>query len=297
MNRKQYITTLIAFAIIAIAGIITNAIFEYASWILIFTFVFVGYLYVKYRVDGSLQTFSTKFNMLLDYDLEVDAALEMAQKAYDNAPTNALKATYLLYVGMAHYYCGHYQEAILSFNQIDLAKMNPVFHALVFAFTAYSAFEINDQETFDLCVERIGALINQVPAKYKNFVSNYEEVLVATQNMETSIDNYKDMVEKHFANDDGYIARKLNYQYRLSYYYKAIGDTLEMDKCLAFCIANGKEQHIAKRAKALFQGSVNVEDYIYDPTAATIVSEDLVENIELLEELEPVEETEENKEE
>ncbi len=265
MNRKQYITSLIIYFVISVSALITNAIFEYASMFVVITVIFLGYLFIKYRVDGSLQYFSSRFNMLLDYDLEVQAALDLAVKAYENAPTTNMKTSYQLYVGMAHYYCGNYDESIKTFQLLDLNRMNPVFHALVFSFTAYSAFELKDQETFDGALSRLTNLVNQVPSKYQSFVSNYIEVLEAIKNKDIAIDRYKEMVEKHFSLDDGYIARKLNYQYRLSYYYQAIGDTLEMDKCLAFCIANGKEQHIAKRAKELFKGSVEVSDYVYDP--------------------------------
>jgi len=295
MNRKQYIITMAVYSTLSIAALITNMIWNYTNTLLIITGIFVGYLFIRYKVDGKFQYFSSRFNMLLDYDLDVKQALDMAQTAYDSAPTANLKASYSLYVGMAHYYCGNYEEAIKTFNQIDLARMNPVFHALIFSFTAYSAFEIQDQETFDQCLARMESLVGQVPNKYQSYVASYKEVLEAIKNMEFDHEGYLNMVEKHFAKDDGYLARKLNYEYRKSYYYKMEGNTLEMDKCLAFCIANGKEQHLATRAKAMFQGSVNVEDYVYDPTKVKQVEvEEEVEVIEL-QELEPVDKEDDTK--
>lgn len=265
MNRKQYVTSLVILGVVATGLIVTNAIWAYMNWLLIFLIFFVGYMFIKYRVDGSVQYFSTRFNMLLDYDLDTEGALKMAQEALAKAPTANLKSMYLLYVGMAQYYNGDYEDAIKSFNMVELNRLNIVFHALIFAFSAYCAFEIGDQETFDLSLERETTLKSRVPVKYQGFVAGYVEILDAIKNMDVSIDHYKEMVEKHFGTDDGYIARRLNYNYRLSYYYKAVGDTLEMDKCLAFIIANGKNQHLAKRAKTMFTGLVNVEDFVYDP--------------------------------
>lgn len=295
MNRKQYVITMAVYSSLSVIALITNAIWNYTNTILIITGIFVGYLFIRYRVDGRLQYFSSRFNMLLDYDLDVKQALDMALNAYENAPTPNMKASYALYVGLAHYYCGHYDEAIKTFNQLELQRMNPVFHALVFSFTAYSAFEIGDNDTFDSCLARMESLVGQVPNKYQSFVGNYREVLEAIKNMEFDHEGYLTMVEKHFANDDGYIARKLNYEYRKAYYYKMEGNTLEMDKCLAFCIANGKEQHLAARAKSMFQGSVNVEDYIYDPVKTNSVKDDEEVEVVELEELEPIDKEDEIK--
>jgi tetratricopeptide (TPR) repeat protein len=279
MNRKQYLTSIIVLSVISIALIITQAIFDYTNWFMIMLAPMLGYLFIKYRVDGGVQYFSSRFNMLLDYDLDPDAALKMAQDGFDNAPTANLRTMYQMYIGLALYYKGNYEESIRNFNLVDLTKLNPVFHTLVFAFSAYAAFEINDAETFAQSLDRLHSLKTRVPGKYATFVQSYEEILEAIQNMEVSIDHYKEMIDKHFSGDNGFIARKLNYQYRLAYYYKAIGDTLEMDKCLAFVIANGKDQHLAIKARKMFQNSVKVEDYIYDPTRKDTVVEEVEEEI------------------
>ncbi|GEM_PF-622099 len=308
MNKLQYRVSLIVLGVVSIGMIVTNAIWIYMNWVLIIAIFFIIYMFIKYKIDGSVQYFSTRFNMLLDYDLDTEGALKMAEEALSKAPTDAIKSMYQMYLGMAQYYNGNYEDAIKSFNMVELNRLNNVFHALVFAFTAYSAFEIQDHETFDQSLERIKQLKSRVPLKYQNFVGGYEEILDAIQNMDVAMDHYKEMVEKHFGTDDGYIARKLNYNYRLSYYYKAIGDVVEMDKCLAFVIANGKNQHTAQRAKEMFQGSVNIEDYVYDPTrkletvetveptyieTGEIIDESPLDEVEDIEEQETEEETEE----
>lgn len=263
MNRKQFIRSIIVLSAISIILIITNAIFNYnPSWLLVMIVPLLGYLYIKYRVDGGVQYFSTRFNMLLDYDLDVAQALQLAKDGLESAPTEGLKAMYRMYVGMAYYYNGDYDESIKTFNLIDLNKISVVFHTLIFTFTAYCAFEIGDTETFDQALDRLKNIKTRVPAKYGAFVENYEEILEAIKNMDVSIDHYKEVIDKHFSQDNGYISRKLNYNYRLAYYFKAIGDIESMDKCLAFVIANGKEQHLVKRAKTMFQNTVKIEDYV-----------------------------------
>ena len=81
-------------------------------------------------------------------------------------------------------------------------------------------------------------------------------------NADVALDQYKDMIEKHFSHPDGYISTKLVFHYRMADYYERLGDTLEMDKNLAFVIANGKNHHTAVQARRKFKNSVNVDDYI-----------------------------------
>jgi len=276
MNKKQYLTSLIILAVLSVAALVTNYFFQYADWLIILLGIMIGYTIVKQRINGAVQYFSTRFNMLLDYDLDIDEALKMAQEAFDNAPTATHRAMYQMYLAMAFYYKGDYDQAIRTFNSIELSRLNVVFHSLVFSFTGYAAWELHDTEAFDSALSRLTASADKVPAKYQDFVGSYVEVLEAIQNMDSSIDHYKEVIDKHFSNDDGYLAKKMNYLYRLSYYYKAIGDTEEMDKCLAFLIANGKNQHLALRAKEMFTGSVNVEDFVWDPTK----KEEPVDNVE-----------------
>ncbi|MDD3477510.1 MAG: hypothetical protein PHP32_01360 [Candidatus Izemoplasmatales bacterium] len=270
MKKTQYLTMIIVSAVIWVAVVVLKltVLSESLSWFMVALIAILLLMFVRYRIEGSHQYFSGRFNMLLDYDLDVDGAIKMAKDAYDNAPTIQMKNSYQMYLGIALYYKGEYDEAIKTFNMVDLTKINNVFHGLIFAFSGYCAFELKDQELLAQYVERLHALEDRVPAKYRDFIANYAEILEAIKNMDISIDQYKEAIDKNFARDDGYLARKLNYQYRLSFYYEAIGDTLEMDKCLAFCIANGKEQHTALRAKERFQGSVDPADFVWDPAKA-----------------------------
>lgn len=287
MNRKKYLITIIVLGVLGLAALIGNYVYSlyndgtpYTDWTLILLGILVAFIFIRYRIQGSMQRFSQRYNMLLDYDLDVKGALELALKAKEEAPTKNLEVSYEMYIGMAYYYTGDYELAIKTFNQIDLRKMHIVFHSLIFAFTAYCAYEIDDQETFDIALERLEGLVGKVSSRYKQFVSNYVELLTALKSLSEDPENYKEIIEKHFGHDNGYISRKLNFNFRMAKYYDTIGDTLEMDKCLAFCIANGKEHHTAIKAKALFKGSVNVEDYVWDPTAK---AEEIVPEAELIE--------------
>jgi hypothetical protein len=131
-------------------------------------------------------------------------------------------------------------------------------------FIAYSAYELGDMDLFATQIERIEGVKSRIPGKYQGFVTNYTEILTGIQNKNVATDLYKDMIEKHFSREDGYISTKLIYNYRLADYYDLIGDPLEKDKCFAFVIANGKEHHTALQAKKRFTNLVNVEDFVYD---------------------------------
>ncbi|MBI9009555.1 MAG: Rho termination factor N-terminal domain-containing protein [Tenericutes bacterium] len=79
----------------------------------------------------------------------------------------------------------------------------------------------------------------------------------------------------------------------MALYYKAVGNIEEMDKCFARVIANGKNHHTAIRSKAMFKGSVAVEDYVFaeassEPQDVEIVEEPL--QIDQLDEVEVIEE-------
>lgn len=294
MNKKQYRLTLIIFGVISLGLIATNYVWEYANWIFIFIGVTVFYIYIRYRLTGPLQMFSTKFNMLVDYDLDVEAALEMAQEHYDNAPNESIKALMQLYLGMALYYNAKYREAINMLNLIKLEKVNHLYHVLIFAFTGYAAFEEGDLELLDSCVSRLGEIKNRVNQKYYNFVVSYQEVLTAIKNLNVNPENYLEVIERNFSRNDGYISTKLIYNYRLAHYYKTMNNIEEMDKCLAKVIANGKNHHTAISAKMLFQNTCNIEDFVFpepgtEPEEVEVVQD--VEMIEQLEELEVVEET------
>ncbi len=263
-NRKQYIITIVALALLIVGAAVASIAFQLFDPIFVFLGASMGYLYIKYRVSGPLQLFSTKFNMFVDYDLDLTAALSLCKEQLDNAPVSSVAEVYRWYYGMAQYYAGDYETAIRTLNQVELKRMNPVYQVLIFVFIAYAAYELDDMDTFATQIERIEGVKARIPGKYQGFVTNYTEILSAIQHKEVALDQYKEMVEKHFSREDGYISTKLIYNYRLAAYYDLIGDALEKDKCLAFVIANGKEHHTAIQAKKRFTNLVNVEDFVYD---------------------------------
>ncbi len=262
MNRKQFLVTMISIIVVSVTLIVTNAIYAYIQWIWVFVISMLGYMYLRYKLATPLQTFSNKFNMLVDYDLDVETAEELAKEGMDNAPTKTIEQLYAMYYGMAQYYNGKYEDAIKTFHLLELKRMNVVYHILVFAFSAYAAFEIGDEDEFNLSLERIMNVQARITGRYKGFVASYIEILESMKNIDVALDTYRDMVEKHFGNPDGYISTKLTYHYRMAIYYKKINDVLEMDKNLAFVIANGLNHHTALRAREMFKNSVNVEDYV-----------------------------------
>ena len=270
MNRKQFLITMITIIVASVALIVTNAILEYIQWIWVFVISMLGYMYLRYKLSTPLQTFSNKFNMLVDYDLDVETAEQLAKEGMNNAPTKNIQQLYAMYYGMAQYYNGKYEDAIKTFHLLELKRMNVVYHILVFAFSAYAAFELEDQDEFNLSLERINNLQSRITGRYKGFVASYIEILESMKNIDISLDTYRDMVEKHFGNPDGYISTKLTYHYRMAIYYKKINDVLEMDKNLAFVIANGQNHHTALRAREMFKNSVNVEDYVIKEETPTV---------------------------
>lgn len=291
MKKKEYLIIMITMGVLSLVAITINAfVYQFADWLLIMLGIFVAFLFVRFRSQSSMQYFSSKYNMLLDYDIEVEEALALARSYEKEAPTIVLKTMYQMYIGMALYYCGQYEEAIKEFNQINLQKIHNVYHTLIFSFTAYCAYELEDQETLDLSIKRLENLAEQVPGKYQGFVSNYVELLTSMRNAVSDPDKYKEMIDKHFSQDDGYLAKKLNYNYRLAKYYQIIGNEDEMDRCLAFCIANGKNHHTAIQAKKMFKGSVNVEDFIF--SYDQVKQEEVVEDVKPLEVEEVVEQIE-----
>ena len=288
--------TLGTFGFISVAMIVTNYIWLYLDWLLVFITISVFYIYIRYRISGPLQLFSNKFNMMVDYDLDVEGALKMVQDRVENAPTEGIKALYELYLGMALYYNGKYRESMNTFNQINLTKVNSLYHVLIYAFTAYAAFEEGDIETFDFSLNRLTEMKTKVNKKYLAFVINYDEILKAIKNIDFDQEHYREVMEKSFARDDGYISTKLIYNYRMAYYYKAIHNTEEMDICLAKVIANGMNHHTAIQARKLFQNTCNIEDFVFpepgeEPIEVEVVEEPL--QIDSLEEIEVVKESKE----
>lgn len=286
-NRKKYIIFVVAFLVIMVGAIVVNSLLPADSridWLWIILIGSAGYIYIKYRVSGPLQLFASKFTMLVDYDINVAEAERIAYEGMVNAPTKNVGELYRVYYGMSQYYSGKYEDAIKTFNTVELKRLNVLYHILIFAFTCYSAFELGDEETFNIALDRIKNSKSRIPAKYTNFVASYEEILEAIKNIDTSLDNYKDVIERHFSRNDGYITTRLIYNYRLALYYEKLGDDLERDKCLAFVIANGKEHHTALGAIKKFKGLVNVEDFVIkeEPIPSDITPE-TVEQIETIE--------------
>ncbi|MFA7076705.1 MAG: hypothetical protein WC152_08605 [Candidatus Izemoplasmatales bacterium] len=296
MNKKQYLIAVIAVITVDLVLIITRIFIPYLDWTWILIIVASLYLFLKYKTTGPLQTFSTKFNMLVDYDLDVSTAKDLCLERVEQAPTRSIKAFYMVYLGMATYYNGDYEEAIRTFNQIQLKKLNNVYHVLILSFIAYAAFELEDMETFNLSIERIKNLQTTVSRKYLAFVGSYLQILEAMQNLEENPEHYREVIESQFSRNDGYTSTKLIYNYRMAIYYKTIKDEVEMDKCLAKVIANGKEHHTAIQARKLFKNNVNIEDYVFveetEEDVEIVDDQQLIdtqtENVEDIEEVETI---------
>ncbi|HKL47994.1 MAG TPA: hypothetical protein VJ878_04925, partial [Candidatus Izemoplasmatales bacterium] len=155
MKKKEFYTTIGVFAVLSTAFIITNLIFVYLDWLLAFAIVLVAYMYFRYRLTSPMQKFANKFNMLMDYDLDIEGAIQMAQEYVDEAATRSMKGIFQLHLGMAYYNNGEYDKAIQTFNGIELQKLNTVYHVLIFAHQAYAYYELGSEEGFDLALERI----------------------------------------------------------------------------------------------------------------------------------------------
>ncbi|MFH0993558.1 MAG: hypothetical protein V1761_04320 [bacterium] len=284
-NRKKYLITIITLGVACAALIITNAIWVYMDWLMIAILALAGSLILRGRISAPLQLFGTKFTMLVDYDLEVAEAVRIAKEGADNAPTAQIKAMYTMYYGMGQYYAGDYDGAIRTFNQVELKRMNSLFHVLIFAFICYSAFELGDETTFASTLQRLRNVAGTVSPKYQGYAQSYLEILEAIDQLSADPEHYREVMEKHFNREDGYISTRLIRAYRLALYYRQIQDYAEMDKQLAFVIANGKEHHTALQAKKLFKNSVNVEDYVIKPesesgTPEEETQQDQIENAE-----------------
>ncbi len=265
MNKKNYKIYLIVIGLLLAGFVAIQLIYDKPGWIWVFLASGAAYLFIKIKINAPIQSFANKFNMLVDYDLKISEAIDMAKEHAEEAPTKNLEALYQVYLGMGQYYKGNYTEAIKTFNLIDLNRLNVVYHILIFAHICYASFELGDWDTLDSTIERMHNLEPRVSKRYKGILFGYLEVLESTRDMEEDPETYKEIIEKHFQNNDGYIATKLNYHYRMALYYKVKNFTQEMDEHLAFVIANGGEHHSKKQALKLFQDSVDPDDYIYDP--------------------------------
>lgn len=303
MNRRQYWTI---FSLIVVASVgamlLDQYVIEGDYMLIIFIVMAVALMMLRSRITAPLQQFSNRFNMLVDYDLEVEQALELALEQTKKCPSVQVEELVNIYVGMAYYYNSRYDEAIKTFNQIKLNKVNTVYHVLVFAFTAYAAYEVGDKELFEQTLERMETVKTKINKRYFAFAASYLEILRAIQNLETNPEGYKEVIERNFSREDGYISTRLVYNYRMALYYKTVNNEEEAEICLAKVIANGKNHHTAVRAREMFKGTVKVGDYVFpDPSAVVetpiedvdVVEEPLqideVQNIEDIQEVEQVE--------
>ncbi len=280
-NRKKYILALALLGIASVTAAIVNAIYgkqEYWLWILLV--VMTLWTVLRTRVYAPLQVFGTKFTMLVDYDLDIEEACRLAKLGADNAPTARVKEIYGMYYAMGLYYKGDYEAAVRTFNQIDMKKLDGVYHVLIVAFIAYSEFELGNPEAFEEAVERLRGIKTAIPVKYQNYAANYLEILEAMGKLSADPEAYRATMEKHFSREDGYISTRLIHHYRLALYHKEVGNVGEMDKLLAFVIANGKAHHTALQAKKMFQGTVNIEDYVVRDTLEEVQPADETARIE-----------------
>lgn len=297
MNKKQYRIALIIFGILSAALVAAKLILEdqFIDWLWIFLIVTFVYMYIRYKVTNPLRAFATKFNMLVDYDLDVEGALKLTKDLHDNAPTESVQQLVQIYLGMAYYYNAKYDEAVKTLNSINLRKVNQIYHILIFAFTAYAAYEIDDFETVDMTIERMENARTRINKRYLSFANGYIEILKAMRNIEIKSEEYREIIERNFSREDGYISTKLVYNYRMAKYFEAVNNDAEKEVCLAIVIANGKNHHTAIQAKKMFKGTVNVEDYVFpepgtEPEEVEVVEEPI--QIDQLEEIEVVETSE-----
>lgn len=302
MKKKEFIITIVVFAVFSVGFVATNLILELLNqqslnWLLVFGIIFLGYLYLRYRLVQPLRSFASKFNMLLDYDLDIEGAIQLASEYVNEAPTRGMKSIYLLHLGMAYYNNGEYEKAVQTFDKIELQKINSVYHVLIFAHQAYAYDELGNDAGFDLALERITNIKDKIHRKFFAFASSYERILTAMKNLKEEPEEYKEVVEAHLSQHNGYISQRLVYHYRLAKYYEVVGDVEEMDKHLARVLANGKSHFTAKEAQDMFQNTVKVDDYVFtedDFNQPDLEDESLTEKIEDAKELEVFDDTTDN---
>jgi tetratricopeptide (TPR) repeat protein len=264
MKKRDFYITIIVYGILSAGFIASKYIFKYElDWILMFLIIFSGYLYVRYRITSPVQRFAKTFNMLVDYDLDMDAAIELCLDHIKEAPTLRMKALYQVHLGMAYYNNGEYEQALQVFREIEMSKLYAVYHVLIFAHEAYIYNELGQKDDFEAALERIRNVRAQIHRKYMGYANSYERLLTVIGHLEENPEEYKQVVEANLSQHNGYISQRLIYHYRLAKYYEAIGDEKEMDIQLAKVLANGKGHFTAKEAQKMFKNSVNVDDYIF----------------------------------
>lgn len=264
MKKRDFYITIIVYAVLSVALIASKYIFGYElDWLLVFIIIFAGYLYVRYRLTSPVQKFSTKFNMLVDYDLDMEAAIQLCLDHMNESPTARMRALYEVHLGMAYYNNGEYEQALQTFRNLELSKLFPVYHVLIFAHQAYIFNELGQKDDFEAALERIRNVKASIGRKYIGYANSYERLLTVIGRLEEDPEEYKQVVEANLSNHSGYVSQRLIYHYRLAKYYEAIGDEKEMDIQLAKVLANGKGHFTAKEAQKMFKNTVNVDDYVF----------------------------------
>ena len=254
MSKREFYLSIAIYAILSAGLIASKYIFEYnLDWLLIFVIIFVGYLFLRYRLTTPIQRFSKKYNMLVDYDLDMDAAIDLCLDHIEQAPTRGIKALYQVHLGMAYYNNGEFDQALQTFKEIELKKLNPVYHVLIYAHEAYIYNELGQKEEFEIALEKIRAVKSKINKKYIGYANSYERMISVIGNLEEDPEEYK----------QGYISQRLVYHYRLAKYYEQIGDEREMDIHLAKVLANGKGHFTAKEAQKMFKNTVDIDDYVF----------------------------------
>lgn len=289
MKKKEFYITIASFTVLSTAFIVANFVLGFLDWLLAFAIILLGYMYFRYRLTSPMQRFANKFNMLMDYDLDIEAAIQMAQEHVDNAATRSMKGIFQLHLGMAYYNNGEYDKAIQTFNAIELQKLNTVYHVLIFAHQAYAYKELGSDEGFDLALERIKNIKPRIHRKFVAFATSYERLLTALKNIEEDPEEFKNVIEAHLSQHNGFLSQRLVYHYRMAQYYQVVGNIEEMDIHLAKVLANGKSHFTAKEAQDMFQNTVKVDDYVFsdDDFQAEIIEGEIVgEQIEDAKELE-----------
>lgn len=264
MKKRNFYLTLITYGVLSAGLIASKYIFEYdLDWIFIFLIIFVGYLYLRYRLSTPLQRFSTRFNMLVDYDLDMESAIQLCLDSMEEAPTSRIRALYQVHLGMAYYNNGEYEQALQTFNAVLMTKLHPIYHVLIFAHQAYIYIELGQMDNYEAALERIRNVKSSIGRKYIGYANSYDRLLTVVGHLEENPEEYKQVVEANLSNHSGYVSQRLIYHYRLAKYYEFVGNDAEMDIQLAKVLANGKGHFTAKEAQKMFKNSVNVDDYVF----------------------------------
>lgn len=264
MKKRDFYLTIVVFAVVSFGLIMSKYIVQYdLDWIFIFLIIFTGYLYLRYRLSTPLQRFSTRFNMLVDYDLDMESAIELCLEHMKEAPTARIRALYQVHLGMAYYNNGEYDQALQTFKDVEMSKLHAIYHVLIFAHQAYIYIELGQKDDYEAALERIRNVKSVIGRKYIGYANSYDRLLTVVGHLDEDPEEYKQVVEANLSNHSGYISQRLIYHYRLAKYYEAVGNETEMDIHLAKVLANGKGHFTAKEAQKMFKNSVNIDDYIF----------------------------------